>query len=167
MVLRVTGLKRLLSLLTVAAVFPVALAASPRSPLPDTVQDTSQSGTAAAPVPQRLAVATDHDSNLVIPRLPHGPTLEDFLNMQPEGDVAPRMAKVSGFVQQTPHDGEAVSQPTEAYLGYDEKNLYVVFVCHDDPAKVRGHETRREDFDGDDDVAIMLDTFHDLSLIHI
>jgi Domain of unknown function (DUF5916) len=161
LVFRVTGLKRLLSLLTVAAVFPVALAASPRSPLSDTPQDTSQSGTAAAPVPQRLAVATDHDSNLVIPRLPHGPTLEDFLTMRPEGDIAPRMAKVSGFVQQTPHDGEAVSQPTEAYLGYDEKNLYVVFVCHDDPAKVRAHETRREDFDGDDDVAIMLDTFHD------
>ena len=71
------------------------------------------------------------------------------------------MVKVVGFLQQEPHDGEPVSQTTEAYLGYDEKNLYTVFVCHDDPAKVRAHETRREDFNGDDDVAIMLDTFHD------
>jgi hypothetical protein len=71
------------------------------------------------------------------------------------------MVRVTQFVQQSPHDGQPVSQPTEAYLGYDNKNLYVVFVCHDDPSKVRAHETRREQFDGDDDVVIMLDTFHD------
>ena len=99
---------------------------------------------------------------MTIPRLAHAPALEDFLTMKPEGPVAPGMVKIIHFVQQQPHDGQPVSQPTEAYLGYDEKNLYVVFVCHDDPAKVRAHETRREDFNGnDDDVAIMLDTFHD------
>jgi len=99
---------------------------------------------------------------LTIPRLEHGPTLEDFLSMKPEGPVAPNMARITNFVQRIPHDGQPVSQPTEAYLGYDAKNLYVVFVCHDDPAKIRAHETRREDFNGnDDDVAIMLDTFHD------
>jgi hypothetical protein len=81
--------------------------------------------------------------------------------MKPEGGAASQMAKVTRFLQREPHDGEPVSQPTEAYLGYDDKNLYVVFVCHDDPSKVRAHETRREDFDGDDDVEIMLDTFHD------
>jgi len=81
--------------------------------------------------------------------------------MRPEGSVAPLMAKVTDFIQRTPHDGQPVSQPTEAYLGYDNKNLYVVFVCHDQPGKVRGHETRREDFQGDDDVAVLLDTFHD------
>jgi len=81
--------------------------------------------------------------------------------MTPQGDAALAMVKVTHFVQQDPHDGQPVSLPTEAYLGYSDKNLYVVFVCHDDPAKVRAHETRREDFDGDDDVAIMIDTFHD------
>jgi hypothetical protein len=81
--------------------------------------------------------------------------------MKPDGHVAAAMSRVTQFVQQSPHDGEPVSQPTEAYLGYDSRNLYVVFVCHDDPAKVRAHETRREGFDGDDDVVIMLDTFHD------
>ena len=63
------------------------------------------------------------------------------------------MARITHFIQREPHDGQPVSQPTEAYLGYDEKNLYVVFVCHDDPAKVRAHETRREDFDGDDETS--------------
>jgi hypothetical protein len=55
------------------------------------------------------------------------------------------MAKVTGFVQRNPHDGEKVSEPTEAYLGYDQKNLYLVFVCFDDPKKVRARMSIRED----------------------
>ncbi len=113
------------------------------------------------PAPARLSAEANSEASLTIPRLANAPTLEDFLSMKPEGPVAPGMAKVTDFLQREPHDGQPVTQPTEAYLGYDEKNLYVVFVCHDDPAKVRAHETRREDFNGDDDVAIMLDTFHD------
>jgi hypothetical protein len=81
--------------------------------------------------------------------------------MQPEGDVARQMAKVSGFTQRNPHDGEAASEPTEAYLGYDQKNLYVVFVCFDDPKQVRGRMSRREDIYDDDQVEVILDTFHD------
>ncbi len=98
---------------------------------------------------------------LTIPRLPRPPALEDFLSMQPQGDVALQMAKVTGFTQRNPHDGEAVTEPTEAYLGYDQKNLYVVFVCFDDPKQVRGRMSRREDIYDDDQVEIMLDTFHD------
>ncbi len=71
------------------------------------------------------------------------------------------MAKVSGFTQRNPHDGEGVSEPTDAYLGYDQKNLYIVFVCFDDPRKVRARMSRREDVYDDDQVEVMLDTFHD------
>ena len=81
--------------------------------------------------------------------------------MQPEGEIAGQMAKVTGFTQRNPHDGEAVSERTDAYLGYDQKNLYVVFVCFDDPSKVRARMSRREDIHDDDQVEIMLDTFHD------
>src|SRR5579862_8465479 len=98
---------------------------------------------------------------LTIPRLSRGPVLEDFLSMKPEGEIAVRMAKVTGFVQRNPHDGETVSEPTDVYLGYDQKNLYVLFVCFDDPRKVRARMSRREDIYDDDQVEIMLDTFHD------
>ncbi|PYX74836.1 MAG: hypothetical protein DMG78_05510, partial [Acidobacteria bacterium] len=98
---------------------------------------------------------------ITIPRLSRAPSLDDFLTMQPQGDVALEMAKVTGFTQRNPHDGEGVSEPTEAYLGYDQKNLYVVFVCFDDPKKVRGRLSRREDIYDDDQVEIILDTFHD------
>jgi hypothetical protein len=98
---------------------------------------------------------------LTIPRLQRPPVLEDFLSMQPQGEIALQMAKVTGFTQRNPHDGEAVSEPTEAYLGYDQKNLYVVFICFDDPRQVRARMSRREDIHDDDQVEIMLDTFHD------
>ena len=82
---------------------------------------------------------------LTIPRLTRAPALEDFLSMKPEGEIALQMAKVTGFVQRNPHDGEKVSEETAAYLGYDQKNLYIVFVCFDDPKKVRARMSRRED----------------------
>jgi Domain of unknown function (DUF5916) len=98
---------------------------------------------------------------IVIPRLVKGPTIDEFLNMKPEGEIARRMTRVSGFVQRDPHDGAPVTQKTEAYLGYDSKNLYVVFICFDEPGKVRGRKGRREDISDDDTVEVMLDTFHD------
>ncbi len=98
---------------------------------------------------------------LTIPRLPRPPALDDFLSMKPQGEVALQMAKVSGFTQRNPHDGESVSEPTDSYLGYDQKNLYIVFVCFDDPRKVRARMSRREDVYDDDQVEVMLDTFHD------
>jgi hypothetical protein len=100
-------------------------------------------------------------ASLTIPRLPHGPILDDFLSMKPRGEIAQQMAKVTGFTQRNPHDGEPVSEPTDAYLGYDKKNLYVVFVCFDDPRKVRARLSRREDVYDDDQVEVILDTFHD------
>jgi hypothetical protein len=81
--------------------------------------------------------------------------------MRPQGEIAQQMAKVTGFRQRSPHDGESVSEPTDAYLGYDQKNLYLVFVCFDDPRQVRGRMSRREDIYDDDQVEVMLDTFHD------
>jgi len=98
---------------------------------------------------------------LTIPRLLRPPALEDFLTMQPQGEIALHMAKVTGFSQRNPHDGESVSEPTNAYLGYDQKNLYVVFVCFDDINQVRARMSRREDIFDDDQVEILLDTFHD------
>jgi hypothetical protein len=98
---------------------------------------------------------------LTIPRLTRAPALDDFLGMKPAGEIALQMAKVTGFVQRNPHDGETVSEDTSAYLGYDQKNLYIVFVCFDDPKKVRARMSRREDIADDDEVAVMFDTFHD------
>jgi hypothetical protein len=132
-------------------------------------QKTPQNPPPAAPSPgsatkkQEVQAATHAlaPPALTIPRLTRAPALEDFLDMKPEGEIALQMAKVTGFVQRNPHDGEKVSEETAAYLGYDQKNVYIVFVCFDDPKKVRARMSRREDISDDDEVAVMFDTFHD------
>jgi len=73
-----------------------------------------------------------------------------------------KLAKVDRFLQRIPSDGAPVSQRTEAYLGYDDKNLYTIFICFDaEPQKLRARLSRREDIFDDDTVEIILDTFHD------
>ena len=90
------------------------------------------------------------------------PTLEDFAEMGPNGKMDGRLAKVEGFVQREPSDGQPASQRTEVYLGYDDKNLYVIFVCFDrEPHKIRARMTSRERVTGDDLVEVWLDTFAD------
>jgi hypothetical protein len=115
----------------------------------------------ASPEKDSVRAASLGPPALTIPRLTREPVLEDFLDMKPEGEVASQMAKVTGFTQRNPHDGEPATETTDAYLGYDQKNIYVVFVCFDDPKKVRGRMSAREDIRDDDQVAVMFDTFHD------
>ena len=97
-----------------------------------------------------------------IRRVSSPPPLEEFLQMKPSPSWEGKLAKVDRFIQRTPSDGEPVTQRTEAYLGYDDKNLYAIFICFDsEPQKVRARLSRREDVFDDDTVELMLDTFHD------
>jgi len=99
---------------------------------------------------------------LVIPLLDNAPVLEDFLSMEPPAAVAARMERVTGFVQRSPNDGAASSQRTDVYLGYDDRNLYAVFVAFDtEPENVRANLAPRENVDNDDRVGILIDTFND------
>jgi len=94
---------------------------------------------------------------LQIPRVSEPPVLERYV----DGRVTPPGLKVTGFQQQEPGDGVPVSQPTEAYVSYDAQHIYVVFVCHDEPGKVRANLTKREAIEGDDVVSLILDTYND------
>ena len=99
---------------------------------------------------------------VTIPRVKSPPPLEDFLEMKPSPAWDGKLARIDHFIQRIPSDGEPASQRTEAYLGYDDKNLYAIFICFDsDPQKVRARLSRREDIFDDDTVEVMLDTFHD------
>jgi hypothetical protein len=95
---------------------------------------------------------------LTIPRAERPPRIEDFL----DGELPPPAARqVTEFRQREPGDDVPVSQPTTAYLSYDDARLYVVFVCKDDPRQVRARIARREEISADDQVSIYLDTFSD------
>jgi len=92
-----------------------------------------------------------------IPRVSKPPKLDDFLeNIPREAEL-----KVEDFRQYVPGDGTPASQETTTYLSYDDKNLYVVFVCRDTSGLVRAHLSKREDVDQDDGVGVLLDTFRD------
>jgi hypothetical protein len=95
-----------------------------------------------------------------IPRVSQAPRLEDFEHMRPQG-AGEALVKVSGFTQNKPSDGAPATEQTDVYLGYDRSHLYAVFVCFDDPGKVQGHMTAREDIMTDDFVELTVDTFHD------
>jgi hypothetical protein len=97
-----------------------------------------------------------------VSRVPRAPILEDFLDMKPPPDLAEVMQPITGFIQREPADGNPASQKTEAYLGYDDQHLYVVFVAFDDePNKIRAHLSRRGEVFADETVEIQLDTFED------
>lgn len=107
------------------------------------------------PVPP--AAAAEQSRKLVIPRVSRSPKLENFLSGAPREPEA----RVTGFRQRVPGDGAPSTQETTAYLSYDAKNLYVVFVCKEESGKVRAHLAKREEISDDDQVAVYLDTFHD------
>ena len=95
--------------------------------------------------------------SLTIPRVQRAPKFTDFLNGIPrEAELV-----VTNFVQMDPGDGVPGSQPTTAYLSYDDKNIYVGWVCKDDPAKIRARVAKRKAILMDDRVTINIDTFHD------
>ena len=115
---------------------------------------SAKGATPTAAAPARASVE--------IPRVDRAPTLEDFLDMKPANGMAEKLRRVSEFVQRDPKDGEPATQRTEVYLGYDDKNLYAVFLAFDtEPKQVRARMTRRENMWDDDLVQIILDTFHD------
>lgn len=106
-----------------------------------------------APAPAAIAQTTTH-----VRRVAEPPRLEEFL----DGSVPPDAIAITDFIQREPGDGVPASQNTAAYLSYDDDRLYVVFICRDtEPDKVRARLTRRENFEGDDAVGIVLDTFFD------
>ncbi len=99
---------------------------------------------------------------LRIPRLSRAPTFEDFLDMRPPADLAREMTMVTDFLQRQPSDGQPASERTEVYLGYDDLNLYAVFVCFDsEPDRIRARLSPRGDSGNDDWIVIVLDTFRD------
>jgi hypothetical protein len=108
-------------------------------------------------LPLVAADASESAPTIRVPRVSRPPKIEDFLTGTPrEAEVV-----VTEFWQMEPGDGTPVSQPTTAYLSYDEKNLYVVFVCKDDPSLIRARKAKRKDIQTDDRVTINIDTFND------
>jgi hypothetical protein len=71
-------------------------------------------------------------------------------------------AKAGNFAEFRPSNKTRPAMDTEVLVTYDENNLYMAFLCQDDPATIRGGLRDRDDIWRDDYVGI-LDTFGDNS----
>ena len=119
-------------------------------------QTTSAKGT--APQPPKAQPPSDFK----VPLLSDPLRLSDFPDMEPGAEIKGKLVEVSGFIQNTPNDGETATQRTDVWIAHTKSALYFAFICHDDhPGAIRGHLTRREDFSGDDSVSVIVDPFQD------
>jgi len=65
------------------------------------------------------------------------------------------------FIQVNPGDNVAPSKPTEVYMFYDAKNLYIGFRCWDERDKIRATIAKRDNVFNEDNVRVWLDTYND------
>ena len=72
-------------------------------------------------------------------------------------------SRAENFVERSPGDMTEPEVRTEAFVTYDEDHLYVAFMCYDDPATIRATMAQRDQYFGDDEVCVMVDTYGEAS----
>jgi len=68
-------------------------------------------------------------------------------------------AKVSGFTEYFPREGNKPAYDTEVRIMYDETHLYLAITAFDDPKQIRSSLRDRDAIFNDDFVGIILDTY--------
>ncbi len=69
---------------------------------------------------------------------------------------------IDAFIQRDPDDGQPATERTELRILYDERSLYISFICYDDePEKIISRLTRRDRRVSSDYVAIAIDSYFD------
>ena len=68
-------------------------------------------------------------------------------------------AKADNFAEHNPGNQTKPAVDTEVLITYDDENLYVAWLCHDDPAEVRASFCERDKMFSGDYVILMLDTY--------
>ena len=136
----------------------------PGGPAPETpTNPTSEAAKANLSAPgtkaSKLAslLTPEKASAVRIPRLDKPPVIDGKL----DDEVWKTAAVFKDFVQYRPVDLVAPSKPTEAYIGYDSKFIYIAFHAFDEPDKVRATIAKRDSIFNDDWIGVWLDTFND------
>lgn len=92
-----------------------------------------------------------------IPKIELPPTIDGKV----DEEIWKSAAVFKDFYQTSPGDNIAPSKPTEVYVMYDEKHLYVAFKCWDEKDKIRATTAARDGVFGEDNVRMWLDTYND------
>ena len=78
--------------------------------------------------------------------------------------VYSRVPALSDFIQQEPHEGSPATEKTEAWIFFDDENIYVSARCWDShPEQMVINEMRRDNFNifQNENVTLVFDTFYD------
>jgi len=67
--------------------------------------------------------------------------------------------RAANFAEHTPGDQTQPPVETEALITYDADNLYVAFICYDDPSTIRATYCERDRIFSDDNIVLLLDTY--------
>lgn len=119
---------------------------------------SSTTATTAAPAAKGAVVLPPEKANPVtIPKFDKPPVIDGKL----DDEVWTRAAVLKDFYQIDPGDNIAPSKPTQVYLGYDAKFLYIAFSAEDEQDKIRSTVAKRDSIFQDDYVGFFLDTFND------
>jgi hypothetical protein len=81
-----------------------------------------------------------------------------------DDEVYGRVEAITQFVQQDPQEGAPISEKTEAWILYDDHNIYFSCRCWDThPERIVANDMRRDspNLRNNDNFAVELDTFHD------
>jgi len=117
---------------------------------------TSNGGNAAARS-GRTAMPPGKAGAVNIPKTSAEPLIDGRL----DEDIWKRAAIFKDFYQTSPGYNTEPSKPTEVYMLYDERFLYVAFKCWDEKDKIRATVAKRDNLGNEDNVRVWLDTYDD------
>ena len=111
----------------------------------------------SSPTGGKVPVPPEKNHPIAIPKLAAGIVIDGKV----DEDAWKNAAVFKDFYQTQPGYNTAPSKPTEAYVTYDERNLYIAFKCWDDKDKIRATVAKRDSLGGEDNVRVWLDTYDD------
>ena len=121
--------------------------------------DSSDEDRGVRKEPGKIILPESKRSPIVIPKIDESDPIT--IDGRLDEKIWTEAAVFKDFYQTSPGDNIAPSKPTEAYMVWDEKHLYLAFRCWDDKDKIRATVARRDGVFGEDNVRVWLDTYND------
>ena len=169
--MKVVTLFIVVGLFLVGSVYGQTTTSASPSPTPSpspsaTVEIASRKTESPAPASSRSERGAVKSSVTLPSEKAHPVTLTRFdkppvIDGKLDDEIWKKAVVLKDFYQTQPGDNIAPSKPTEVFLGYDPKFIYIAFHCYDDPSKVRSNIPKRDNIWDDDYVGILFDTFND------
>ena len=157
-----------LCLLSAVLLFsPVIYSQTPETPAKDLAANSAEEKNKASSNTEEVKVAPSKKSKNTVPPEKAVPipipkvAIPVTIDGRIDEEIWKTAAVFKDFYQTYPGDNTEPSKPTEVYVVYDEKHLYIAFKCWDERDKIRATIAKRDQVFGEDNVRVWLDTYDD------